>query len=234
MFVAYARDRHRAHRDALLDAHANLAASCARRFVGRGEDFDDLHQVALMALVQALDRFDPDRGTQFHSFAVPTIVGALKHHLRDHSWVVRPPRRTQERYLHVTRVGDELAAELGRPPEVADIAQRLALTEDEVREALCVAELRRARTPSLEAIDSSPETSLRGDELARVEQRAELRAVLAELSPLERQVFEMRFCDDMTQMAIAHRIGTSQMHVSRVLSRALERLRARSAGQIAS
>jgi RNA polymerase sigma-B factor len=234
MFVAYARDRDRGHRDALLDAHANLAASCARRFLGRGEEFEDLHQVALIALVQALDRFDPGRGTEFHSFAVPTIVGALKRHLRDHSWVVRPSRRLQERYLYVARVVEDLAAELGRPPEVADIARRGTWTEDEVWEALGVAELRRPRTPSLDDIDHPAEASVHDDELARAELRAELRALLAELSPFERQVFEMRFFDDMTQMAIARRIGTSQMHVSRVLSRALARLRARCVDQVAS
>jgi RNA polymerase sigma-B factor len=233
MLVMYARDRDRSCRDSLLDAYAYLAAACARRFVGRGEDFEDLRQVALMALVQALDRYDPARGTEFVSYAGPTITGALKRHLRDRSWLVRPPRRIQERYLCVARLADELAGELGRSPDVSDIAAHCSWNEDEVREALAAGGLRRPRVAPLDDVERA-DVPRQSDELVQAEHRWQLHTLLAELSPLERRIIQMRFGEDLTQLAIARRVGVSQMHVSRTLTRVLARLRARAAQQLAS
>jgi RNA polymerase sigma-B factor len=234
LFVAFARHRDRRLLDALVDAHAHLATACAHRFAGRGEDLEDLQQVALIALVHAIDRFDPARGVRFASYAVPTMTGALKRHLRDHGWVVRPPRRRQERYLHVAKLVSELSGELGRTPEIADLAGRGSWTEAEVRDALGLAELRRPRAPSIDDADVKIEPFAADTGLARVEQRRVISTLTDQLSEFERRVVRMRFVEDMTQSAIASRIGMSQMHVSRVLSRVLERLRTVADEQIAA
>src|SRR5215213_10294152 len=135
-FSRFAETRDPELRNELVEAHLGLAEYLARRFANRGEPLDDLVQVASLGLTKAVDRFDPERGLEFTTFATPTIVGELKRHFRDKGWAVRVPRRVQELHLRVTRVIDDLATEFGRSPTVQEIAVRAGTTEDEVVEAM--------------------------------------------------------------------------------------------------
>ena len=135
-FAEYQRTKDRRERDRLFEAHTHLAYTIARRFAGRGEDMDDLRQVALLALVQAIERFDPSRGLAFSTFATPTIAGSLKRHFRDKAWAIRPPRPVQERYLEMNAVLEGLTNELCRAPTVAEIATHGNWSKQQVSEAL--------------------------------------------------------------------------------------------------
>lgn len=199
---------------------------------------EDVEQVAYLALVKAAERFDPHRGNRFSTFAVPTIVGEIKHYLRDHSWDAHVPRMLQDRVVQVQRVTAELAGELGRAPTVDELALRLGVQSEIVVEALEAAAARDARSLDAPAKDAAGEDSAPGllettgvedDGLVRAVDRALLRSALEPLSELERQAVALRFLLDLTQTEIAERIGISQMQVSRVLRRALERMRSVSA-----
>jgi RNA polymerase sigma-B factor len=232
-FTEYARTGERRYRDRLVEAHIGLAYAAARRFVGRGEDLDDLRQVALMALLGAVERFDTDRGVDFGSFATTTIYGALKRHLRDHTWVVRPPRHVQERYLEVSRLVGELASERRSTATVAELSERTSWSETQVREALCAAELRRHWAPSIDDDDITlPETRELGFE--RVLDRQTIATLTRDLPPRVRQILELRFGDDLTQAHIAAHVDRSQTDVSRVLLRTMARLRAATITELAS
>lgn len=230
-FEAFAETRDAGLRDQLIEAHLGLAEYLARRFANRGEPLDDLVQVASLGLVKAVERFDPGRGLEFTTFATPTIVGELKRHFRDKGWAVRVPRRVQELHLRVTRVIDDLALELGRSPTVDEIATRAGTTEDEVIEAIDAGSA--YRSASLDAGRSEDDESpgLLGQlgeidpELARAERRAALGPLLSALPEREQVMLYLRFYEGMTQSEIAKRLGISQMHVSRLLSRSLQQLR---------
>jgi len=220
-----------ASRDQLVERHRGLAVSLAARFAGRGEDMDDLIQVALMALTNAVDRYDPERGTALTTFATATILGELKRHFRDRSWAVRPPRRIHELYLRVQPAIDELHQELGRSPTIAEVAARTGTTEELVVEALEAGSARSAA--SLDAVggDGDSYSSLAAHlgrldtAMVDIENRMAVAPLLERLSPRERQIVVFRFFDGMSQSEIATRVGLSQMHVSRLLTRALEKLR---------
>ena len=230
-FQKFATTREPALRDQLIEAHLGLAEYLARRFSNRGEPLDDLVQVASLGLVKAVERFDPDRGLEFTTFATPTIVGELKRHFRDKGWAVRVPRRVQELHLRVTGVIDDLQLELGRSPTVAEIAVRAGTSEDEVIEAMDAGSA--YRSASLDAGRSGDEETpgLLGQlgqidpELVRAERRAALGPLIAELPEREQVMLYLRFYEGKTQSEIAKRLGISQMHVSRLLSRSLDRLR---------
>ncbi|HYL52239.1 MAG TPA: sigma-70 family RNA polymerase sigma factor [Acidimicrobiia bacterium] len=225
-FAEYQLTRDRGLRDRLVEGHLNMAYAAARRFAGRGEDLEDLKQVALLALVQAVDRFDPSMGLAFSTFATPTIVGTLKRHLRDRTWAVRPPRPVQERYLELAALGEALTHELGRSPTMAEIATRAKCSEDQVHEALDAASVHR-RHDALASDRSGPfsEPGRIDQELDRVETRATVEDLLDALPEREREIVKMRFYDGLAQSAIAHRIGVSQMQVSRLLAQSLTHLR---------
>ena len=218
-------------RPRLVERHRGLAVSLAARFAGRGEDMDDLIQVALMALTNAVDRYDPERGTALTTFATATILGELKRHFRDRSWAVRPPRRIHELYLRVQPAIDELHQELGRSPTIAEVAARTGTTEELVVEALEAGSARSAA--SLDAVggDGDSYSSLAAHlgrldtAMVDIENRMAVAPLLERLSPRERQIVVFRFFDGMSQSEIATRVGLSQMHVSRLLTRALEKLR---------
>jgi RNA polymerase sigma-B factor len=231
VFHEFAATRDAKLRDQLIEAHLGLAEYLARRFTNRGEPLDDLVQVASLGLVKAVERFDPGRGLEFTTFATPTIVGELKRHFRDKGWAVRVPRRVQELHLRVTRVVDDLSNELGRSPTIAEIAVRAGTTEDEVIEALDAGSAYRSTSLDAGRSDDDDAPGLLGQlggldpEMARAERRAALGPMMAVLPEREQVMLYLRFYDGMTQSEIAKRLGISQMHVSRLLSRSLQRLR---------
>jgi RNA polymerase sigma-B factor len=216
-------------REELIEVHLGLVEYLARRFVGRGEPLDDLIQVATIGLVKAVDRFDPGREVEFSTYATPTIVGELKRHFRDKGWAVRVPRRLQELSLRLTSVVGELAQRSGRSPTVAEIAEAAGATEEEVLEAMDSAHA--YNLISLDAEVTEEGLSLHeqlGEEdesIDLLEHRASLAPLLEQLPQREQMMLYLRFFRGMTQSEIATRLGISQMHVSRLLSRTLARLR---------
>jgi RNA polymerase sigma-B factor len=232
-FVIYRRARHRRLRDELVEEHAGLAYLLARRFAHRGEATDDLEQVALVGLLKAVERFDPGRGFQFSTFATPTILGELKRHFRDHGWAVRVPRSVQDLHLELGRIVAALGQERGRSPTPAEVAERAGVSEEEVLEAMEAGSLYRLSSLDQPASPDDKEASALAARLGdhdpgfeQIEHRAELDELLGTLSDRERQIVELRFFESMTQSEIAERVGISQMHVSRLLARSLELLRA--------
>ena len=217
-------------REELVQHFTPLAAYLARRFSGRGESLEDLMQVANLGLVKAVDRFDPDRGVQFSTFATATILGELKRHFRDRTWAIRVPRRLQEGSLAVNRAVTDLYQELARPPTVAEIAKRTGLNEEGVLESMEA--LQAYSTASLDAPDEEDRTRLQrvgGSDpaLEILESWTTVAPYLKELPERERRVLYLRFVQDRTQAEIAAELGISQMHVSRVLSATLQLLRER-------
>jgi RNA polymerase sigma-B factor len=207
-----------------------LALQLARRFGPRGtQSQDDVNQVACLALMNAVERFDPTMGVRFSSYATTAIVGELKRNLRDHTWSVRPSRSAHDLYLATEAALDELTHELRRRPTVPELASRLGVSVDDVVHAQEVAGGRSATSIDrrLPGARHSLVEAIGGDDsnMRRVEQRATLRSLLNVLSDHERAVVRMRFHDGMSQAAIAKATGSSQMHVSRVLRRALEKMR---------
>jgi RNA polymerase sigma-B factor len=228
-FVAYRRTRARALRNELIEAHRGFAEYLARRFSDRGEPLDDLRQVALVGLLKAVERFEPERGLSFTTFAGPTIIGELKRHFRDRTWSVRVPRRLQELSLRIERCRAELGHRLGRAPTPREIAADLDVSEEQILEGMEAASLYRVGSLDLPASDRDESTTgdrvgSVDDELSHVEDRAVVRDLIAALPDRERRIVYLRFFEGLTQAEIAERVGVSQMHVSRLLTRSLEAL----------
>jgi RNA polymerase sigma-B factor len=224
-FAEYQRTRDRRVRDQLVAAHVGLAYATAQRFVGRGEELEDLRQVALIALVQAVERFDPSRGWSFATFATPTIAGTLKRHFRDRAWVIRPPRSVQERFLAVSRVVEQLTGDLRRGPTVAEIADCGGWSAEEVHEAFAARECRYAAHRRATDDDPTIEYGIVDRGLSTVEDREAIDHLLGRLGERERDVVRMRFFEGLDQKAIGRRMGVSQMYVCRLLNASIERLR---------
>ena len=233
LLTRYADARDSLDRDAVVERFLPLARQLAARYQRPQEPFDDVFQVACFGLVKAVDRFDAARGVAFSSYAVPTILGEIKRHFRDRTWSVRVPRDLQDRALRVDRIVDELTRELGRAPSVEDVARAIESEPDDVLEAMQASSAYHAtslETPRGGGDDEADETL--GDSLgtiddgfARAEHRAVLQALLRSLPSREREVVRLRFEEDLTQAEIGEHIGVSQMQVSRVLRRAIARLR---------
>lgn len=230
LFLEFHRTGDRRQRDRLIEMNIGLAEAVARRFGGRGERHDDLLQVALVGLLKAVERFDPERGLAFSSFATPTIEGELKRHFRDRRWAVRVPRRLQELMLEVNQSVAGLTQRLGRSPTIDEIALETRLSTEDVLEAL---EAGRAIVASpIENTEREGGTGVIDrhgavDEgLEEVEQRMIVSKLLESLPEREREIVVLRFYDGLTQSEIAERFGVSQMQVSRILARTLDRLRA--------
>jgi RNA polymerase sigma-B factor len=229
-FVEYRRTGDRRLRNKLVERHVPLAEHLARRFAGRSERQDDLTQVALLGLLKAVERFEPERGLAFSTFATPTILGELKRHFRDAGWSVRMPRQLQEHVLEVTKSLGPLTQRLGRAPTIGEIAEETMLPPEAVIEAM---EANRAFTASsIEAPTDDDDALAPLDALGRsepgmehVEHQLLVSALLDTLPPRERAIVVLRFRDGMTQSQIATRLDMSQMHVSRLLARTLARLR---------
>ncbi|MEH1123930.1 RNA polymerase sigma factor SigF [Micromonospora sp. CPCC 206061] len=218
-------------RDRAIEAWLPLARHLAQRFAGRAEPMDDLVQTATVGLIKAVDKFDPDRGVDFTGYAIPTIVGELKRHFRDRTWDVRVPRRLQELRMSIAEASSVLNQSLGRSPTVADIAAHLKVSEEDVLEGLEGARAYNAVSLSIPAGDGESAVPL-GDllggedpEFELAELRVALGPALAALDEREQRILTLRFYGNMTQTQIAEQIGVSQMHVSRLLARALNKLR---------
>ena len=229
-FEEYAKTRDPALREELVTAHVGLAEYLARRFANRGEPLDDLVQVASLGLLKAVDRFDPERGLEFSTYATPTIVGELKRHFRDKGWAVRVPRRVQELHLRLGTLVSTLSQNLGRSPTIGEIAQAASASEEEVLEAIEAGHA--YRFTSLDAAPGNEDESalsaqLGEDDQALVdsEHRMALSPLIAQFPPRERKILHLRFFEGLTQSEIAERLGISQMHVSRLLARSLAQLR---------
>ena len=220
-------------RNELVVVHLNLVRFLAVRFANRGEPLDDLVQVGTVGLLKAIDRFDLERGVEFTTYATPTIVGEIKRYFRDKGWAVKVPRRLQELNLAVNRASDKLAIELGRSPTVAELAAHLHAAEDEILEAQ---ELGQAY--NLLSLDSevSGESDKKSQTLADtvgvadsglelLEDRANLERAFHALTGRERVIIYLRFYESVSQTEIAKRLNVSQMHVSRLQAKALEKLR---------
>ena len=206
-----------------------LVLYLARRYAGRGEALEDLVQVAQIGLLHAIDRFDPERGVQFSTFAAATIVGELKRHLRDKAWSVRVPRRLQEIALVVNKTLPDLAQTLGRSPSFAEIAEAIGESESDVIEAVDAAQ---AFTAS--SLDGKPDDDAQApsETLGEIDERFEIATGWADVAPAirelptrERRILYLRFFENRTQSEIAAEIGISQMHVSRILTQTLASLR---------
>jgi RNA polymerase sigma-B factor len=218
-------------RDSIVERCLPLADHIARRFDGRGEPRDDLVQVARVGLVNAVIRFNVDAGSDFVSFAVPTIMGEVRRHFRDNSWSVKVPRRLKELHLRLGAATAELSQRLGRAPTPSELATELEMDREEIVEGLIAGSS--YNTLSIDGAGGGSEEApaiadTLGDvdlNLDQIENRESLRPLLASLPERERQVLLLRFFESMTQTQIAERVGISQMHVSRLLAKSLARLR---------
>jgi RNA polymerase sigma-B factor len=219
-----------AGRERLIELYLPLARSLARRYLQGGEPFEDLQQTAYVGLVKAVDRFDPERG-DFTAFAVPTILGELRKHFRDRGWAAHVPRRMQERAFAVEKAAEALGGELRRAPTASEIAERAGFTVEEVLEAHQATAAHRALSLVTERDPDDDDAQGQGDHgaidegYARAEERMALVTMLEALKPQERRIILLRFHDELSQREIGQRVGISQMGVSRILRRSLERMR---------
>jgi RNA polymerase sigma-B factor len=231
LLVRYHEEGDLQAREELCARFLPLARDLALRYTYTDEPYDDLLQVASLGLIKAIDRFEPGRGTKFTSYAAPTILGELKRHFRDKGWSLHVPRDLQERTLAVGRASETLSKELGRSPKVREVADHLGCTAEQVLEAQeAAASYEAASLDAPAARDDGDSASLvdllGGDDSAYelVEDRDAIASTWHALPDVERQVLELRFMHDLTQREIGEQIGYSQMHVSRLLRRALNRL----------
>ena len=230
LLALYMQSRSAAYRDRIIEAHLYIAEIIARKFSGRGVDYDDLFQVAALALTKAIERFDTERGVKFASFVTPAMVGEVKNYFRDKSRIIRPPRRAAELARLVEGVREKLTQELGRAPRVDEIAEYADLDEAEVLEGL---EAAASQPVSLDMQTSDDDEDLRLSSVLGAEDRGfadfenadVLRRSMAALTEQQREIIYLRFFENLSQREIAQRIGISQMSVSRAERSALEKMR---------
>ena len=220
-------------REELIEQYMSLVRSLARRYSYRGEQLDDLVQIGSIGLIKAIDRFDLDRGVELTTYATPNIIGEIKRHFRDRGWAVRVPRGLQELNVKLSKLVEELTVQYSRSPTIPELAKAAGVEEEEVLEAL-----ESGRAYSTLSLSTGGGTSEDGEELDPLESLGEIehqyevsedRAVLAPgfkvLDERERQILHLRFFEGLTQSQIAQQVGISQMHVSRLIRRALEKIR---------
>lgn len=232
LFERYRRSGDLALREQLVLMHENLVRYLAAKFANRGEPLDDLIQVGMIGLINAIDRFDPERGTRFSTYATPTIVGEIKRYFRDRSWNLKVPRWLQELNLRVMKANDDLSQVLGRSPTIAEIAQHVECSEEDALRAI---ELGNA----YETVSLDSKLALEGDaaltlsdsigaqdlDLDQIESYDDLKVALEQLDNREKMIIYLRFFQDLSQTEVAKRLNISQMHVSRLQHRALMRLK---------
>jgi RNA polymerase sigma-B factor len=229
LFSGYRETGDETLRNRLVERYSGLAVSLARRFDQRGVPLDDLVQVAQIGVLNAVERYDPDRGVAFTTYATATVLGELKRHFRDKTWAVRVPRGVKELHIRVAPALAELRQSLGRSPTITEIARHLGSSEEDLLEAM---EAGAAYRPdSMDASSQHGDGPSLGDRLISsgadddlVDTRVTIRALMAQLPDRERVVVYLRYFEDLTQAEIAERVGVSQVHVSRLLRRALDRL----------
>jgi len=231
LLVRYHEEGDLAAREELVERFLPLARDLALRYTYTDEPFDDLLQVASLGLIKAIDRFEPGRGTKFTSYAAPTILGELKRHFRDKGWSLHVPRDLQERSLAVSRATEALSKELSRSPKVREVADHLGCSVEQVLEAQEAAASYEAASLDAPAARDDGESASLVELLGKedgaydlVEDRQAIASTWHALPEVERKVVELRFMHDLTQREIGEQIGYSQMHVSRLLRRALNRL----------
>ncbi|MFN0091306.1 MAG: SigB/SigF/SigG family RNA polymerase sigma factor [Acidimicrobiales bacterium] len=227
-FVEYRRTRSRRLRNELVEANAGLAAYFARRYAQRGVALDDLTQVAMLALLNAVERFDPDRGVKFATFAGRTIDGEMKRFFRDRTWSLRVPRRSKELHLAMRTAAERLTHEQGRPPTIAELAAALEVDADEVVEAIDAGAAYRTASldqPGDDEQSAAPRSLAAEGGYGEVDSRVLIERLLAQLPERERTIIELRFFGELSQAEIAEKVGVSQMHVSRLIRRTLGELR---------
>jgi RNA polymerase sigma-B factor len=229
---AYHRDGDGRAREQLIELHLPLVRALARRYAGRSEQLEDLVQVGSIGLIKAIDRFELERGVELTTYAIPTIIGEIKRHFRDKGWSVHVPRRLKELSLQLTRLVEELSGKLGRSPTVTELAKAAEVDEEDVVEALEIGQA--YSTLSLSAApggDEEPELDPLGSignlepGYETSEDRALLQPGFRALDPRERKIMHLRFFSGLTQSEIATEVGISQMHVSRLIRRSLEKMR---------
>ncbi len=235
-FATYRRTGDRRLRNQLVEENRGVAEYFIKRYAHRGVPADDLRQISLLAVVSAVDRYDPSLGVAFSTFASRTIEGELKRYLRDRTWMVRPPRRAQELHLELRRADEELSHQLGRSPTIAELATAVDASEDHVLEALEAGVAHQATS-----LDQ-PQAGATGDDgrsvgdrvlvdresgFEDVERAEVVNALLAELPEREREVIRLRFFENLTQPEIAQRMGVSQSYLSRIIRRTLVDMRQR-------
>jgi len=218
-------------RNTLVELNLALVKFAASRFRSRSEPMEDIVQVGTIGLIKAIDRFDMERGVEFPTFAMPTIVGEIKRFFRDTSWSVRVPRRLQELRLDLAKAGDELAQNLDRAPTMEELADRLSLSVEEVVEGMAASNAYTASSLDAQPEEDDTEGALadrigyEDNGLEGIEYVESLKPLIAELPPRDRTILSLRFVANMTQSEIGEELGISQMHVSRLLSRTLNKLR---------
>ena len=233
LFRCYKEEGDEEAREQLIESHLNLVRFLASKFKNRGEPLEDLVQVGSLGLIKAIDRFDPDRGLEFTTFATPTIMGEIKRHFRDKGWSVRVPRRLQELSAKVNQVTDELTSELNRTPTVEEIAARLDTSVDEVLEAMesssaySSVPLEGGTTDDEDAPGIIDRFATEDEDLVSSDDRMVIEETIAGFSPREQDAIRMRFVEGLTQVEIADKLGISQVQVSRLLRRALKRVQER-------
>lgn len=219
-------------REGLVHLHLPLVEHCARRFRNRGEPFEDLVQVGTIGLLKSIDRFDLERGVEFSTYATPTIIGEIKRYFRDKGWAIRVPRRLQELRMQIGSATAELTQTLGRSPTPRELADKIGCTVEDVLEG--IESSNAYSTLSLDASDNDEDGAatmldaigVDDENLEHVEIRESIKPLLDRLDAREKKILLLRFFKNMTQSQIAEEIGVSQMHVSRLLSRTLDQLRA--------
>lgn len=231
LFVEFRRTGRRRLRNQIVEAHMGLAVHIAKRFNGGAGRDDDIEQVAMLALVKSVDRFDPEMGVPFSAFAGRTIEGEIKRHFRDATWSVKVPRGAKELHVAVRQANDQLSAKLGRSPTVDEVAEYLDIDRDDVITGLAAGIARRVGS-----IDPGPDDDGGGNDrslamavgergFGDVENEAVVEQLISQLPEREQEIVRLRFYDELSQSEIADRVGVSQMHVSRLLRKAFDLLR---------
>ena len=234
LFRLYKEEDDEEAREQLIVSHLNLVRFLASKFKNRGEPMDDLLQVGTIGLIKAIDRFDPARGLEFTTFATPTIMGEIKRHFRDRGWSVRVPRRLQELSAKVNTTTDELTRELQRPPTVAEVAERLGATVDEVLEAMESSTAYSSVPLEGTGQDSDEDApsildhyAAEDGDIAASDDRMVIEEAINSFTPREQAVIRMRFEEGLTQVEIAERLGISQVQVSRLLRKVVKQVQER-------